>query len=107
MDMPSKFAAVLVGVGLAVGGGSIAAEAWSQAHADPYGGCIEAMQPGNPVPRECRPGPRWFRVTPELADVLAESGLPHADTRRWERCVVHVGDTDRIFCPNGFTAGIS
>lgn len=109
MDMPQKYAAVLVGLGLAIGGASITAEAVAQHHdvqfrhvaipdrpcasddgpapcfwdagvrgdghgrsfwldrrthvhyldggepaREPYGGCKEAAQPGNPVPPECR-----------------------------------------------------
>lgn len=46
----------------------------------------------------------WTPVPAEIADTLAESGLPHADTRPWENCAIHWGrTTTRIICPDGFT----
>lgn len=50
---------------------------------------------------------RWEAVPMALADALAESGAPHADTRRWENCAVRPPLTDtgltRVICPDGYT----
>lgn len=43
----------------------------------------------------------WEWVDHELADALAEGGSLHADTRRWERCVVNVGPTTVVRCADG------
>ncbi len=43
-------------------------------------------------------GMRW--VDRELGDALAEGGSPHADTRDWRKCAVHVGPTTTVWCPD-------
>lgn len=48
----------------------------------------------------------WIEVTPILADALAESGLPDADTRDWEVCLYLAPQSEqapaRVDCPDGF-----
>lgn len=46
-------------------------------------------------------GHGWRWVSPELGDALAEGGSLHADTRRWERCIVHYGSTTVVRCADG------
>lgn len=48
----------------------------------------------------------WPHVGHELADALAESGAPHADTYRWESCVVDVHHYKIVICPNGMAADL-
>lgn len=46
----------------------------------------------------------WTVIPPDVIDTLTESGLPHADSRRWELCAIHWGATaSRIICPGGYT----
>lgn len=35
----------------------------------------------------------WHRVNTPTADVLAESGLPRADRREWERCSLNFDES--------------
>lgn len=47
----------------------------------------------------------WQPVTQELADALAEGDdtePAHADTRKWEECLLQIGDTSTIVCPDGY-----
>ena len=51
-------------------------------------------------------GPGWTPVTQEMADSLSEGDdtpPENADTRDWESCMWHVGDTSVIICPDGFS----
>lgn len=43
----------------------------------------------------------WRWVTSEQADVLAESMVSDAGTRRWEQCVIKIGATTVVACPDG------
>lgn len=43
----------------------------------------------------------WRPVTTDLADALAEGPQDDATTRRWEDCLVNLGDTTWVACPDG------
>lgn len=48
----------------------------------------------------------WEPVSTALADVLAESSYPHADSRVWENCAVRIARGHNrkapLVCPDGF-----
>lgn len=48
---------------------------------------------------------QWRWVSSELADALAEGGGPRDDRRKWERCIVNVGPTTYVKCPDGHRVG--
>ena len=43
----------------------------------------------------------WKWVSPTLGDALAEGMVRDAGTRKWEQCVVNIGPTTRVACPDG------
>jgi hypothetical protein len=44
---------------------------------------------------------RWHWVNSSWADAMAESGEKGATTRNWEACIIKIGGTTFIECPNG------
>jgi hypothetical protein len=56
-------------------------------------------------------GRQWYAVDNTLADALAESGLPRADTRVWENCAIRRGERIhsklRLVCPDGYMVSLS
>lgn len=59
--------------------------------------CWNCLTMGNGV---C--GPDWQPLDSGWQDAMAEGGAPDATTRDWSVCLVKVGDTTVVVCPDGW-----